>query len=91
VMLRRNDIGGLLTATESMVYAVALAVVTMLPAVLKMTTALYLGGSVVFNAIMLLCAIQFLIRRDRMSARRLFFASILYLPCILGLLVFTRA
>ena len=40
---------------------------------------------------MLLYAVQFLIERNRASARRLFFASILYLPIILGLMVFTKA
>jgi protoheme IX farnesyltransferase len=91
VMLRRNDIGGFATAIESLLYTIALTVVTLLPPVLKMTSMVYLGGALLFNAIMLLCAIQFLMHRDRISARRLFFASILYLPCVLGLLVFTRA
>ena len=90
VMLRRNDIGGMATAFESLLYTVGLATVTLLPPLLKMTSPAYFPGAVFFNAIMLLCAVQFLLRRDRASARRLFFASILYLPCILGLLVFTR-
>ena len=90
VMLRRNDIGGFATAFESLCYTGALAVVTLLPPALKMTSFVYLPGAVLFNAIMFLCAVQFLLRRDRASARRLFFASILYLPCVLGLLVFTR-
>ena len=91
VMLRRNDIGGFATAFESLFYTVALTIVTLLPPLLKMTTMYYLGGAVLFNAIMLLCAVQFVMHRDRVSARRLFFASILYLPCVLGLLVFTKA
>lgn len=90
VMLRRNDIGGFATAFESLCYTGALAVVTLLPPALKMTSFVYLPGAVLFNGIMFLCAVQFLLRRDRASARRLFFASILYLPCVLGLLVFTR-
>jgi protoheme IX farnesyltransferase len=91
VMLRRNDIGGFATAFESLFYTVALTIVTLLPSFFKMTNMVYFGGALLFNAIMLLCAIQFLMHRDRMSARRLFFASILYLPCVLGLLVFTKA
>lgn len=91
VMLRRNDISGVATAIESLIYTIALVVVTLLPTFLKLTTWVYFGGAAIFGGIMLLCAIQFLMRRDRMSARRLFFASILYLPCVLGLLIFTRA
>ncbi len=90
-MLRRNDIGGFATAIESLCYTVALAFVTLLPPVLKMTSYFYFPGALVFDAIMVICAIQFLLHRDRGSARRLFFASILYLPCILGLLLVTKA
>lgn len=90
VMLRRNDIGGVATAFESLCYTGALAIVTLLPPALKMTSFVYLPGALLFNGIMFVCAVQFLMRRDRASARRLFFASILYLPCVLGLLVFTR-
>jgi len=89
-MLRRNDIGGFSTSLESLIYTVALVIVTLLPAMLKMTNSVYLAGAIVFNILIALCAVQFLIHRDRPSARRLFFASILYLPCILGLLVFTK-
>jgi protoheme IX farnesyltransferase len=91
VMLRRNDIGGFSTAIESLIYAIALFVITLLPAILKMSGPVYLVGALLFNAGMLVCAIQFLVIRDRSSARRLFFASIIYLPFLLGLLVFTKA
>jgi protoheme IX farnesyltransferase len=90
VMLRRKDIGGFATALESLCYTIALAVVTLLPPALKMTSFIYLPAALVFNGVMFACAVQFLMRRDRGSARRLFFASILYLPCVLGMLVFTR-
>jgi protoheme IX farnesyltransferase len=91
VMLRRNDIGGFSTSLESLLYTVALVIVTFLPAVMKMTTPIYLIGALILNGIMLTCAVQFLLHRDRSSARRLFFASIIYLPVVLGLLVFTKA
>ncbi|HWB60321.1 MAG TPA: protoheme IX farnesyltransferase, partial [Chthoniobacteraceae bacterium] len=91
VMLRRNDIGGFSTAFESLCHTAALTVVTLLPPLLKMTGYIYLPGAILFDAVIFACAVQFLMRRDRGSARRLFFASILYLPCVLGLLVFTKA
>jgi len=45
----------------------------------------------VLDGAMLFCAARFLFLRNRPSARSLFFASILYLPLILGLMVFTKA
>lgn len=90
VMLPRNDAGGFTASLVSLFYTILLFAVTLLPAALKMTAPPYLAGALLFNAVMLACAIQFFLRRDRSGARRLFFASILYLPCLLGLLVFTR-
>ena len=91
VMLRRNDVGGFHTSVASLCYTVGLAVVTLLPSLLKMTAPFYLFGALLFNGVMLYCAFQFFLHRNRPSARKLFFASIIYLPCILGLLVFAKA
>ena len=91
VMLRRNDIGGLKTARESFLAALALSAITALPVIFKIATAGYLAAAAFCDAFLLLCAIHFLIHRNRASARRLFFASIIYLPLLLGLLVLGRA
>jgi len=40
--------------------------------------------------VFLWCALRFARQMDRLSARRLFFASILYLPLLLGLMVFDK-
>jgi protoheme IX farnesyltransferase len=90
VMLRRNDVGGRHTSLVSLLYTVGLSAVTLMPFFLKMTSVFYLVGAILLNAAMLWCAFQFLLRRDRPSARKLFFASIIYLPIILGLLVLTK-
>ena len=90
IMLRRNDIGGRCTARASFLFTIALAIVTLIPAALKTANFWYLPSAIVLDATMLWCAFQFLLDRNRMSARRLFFASILYLPCVLGLMVFTK-
>lgn len=90
-MLHHNDIGGNRVARESFLYTLLLAVVVMLPATLHLATSVYLAGATVCSALFVLCAIQFLMQRNRLTARRLFFASIIYLPCVLGLMVFTRA
>jgi protoheme IX farnesyltransferase len=91
VMLRRDDLSGCATAMQSLLYTVALTAITIVPFALGKTGTLYLAGALVLDAAMLVCAGQFLLQRNRASARRLFFASILFLPLILGLMVFTRA
>lgn len=90
VMLRRRDIGGLCTARESLLSAIALTVVTLLPVFLGMVSRSYLAGALLCNLALLTCAGQFLLHRDRLTARRLFFGSIIYLPLILGLMVFGK-
>jgi len=91
VMLRRDDSTGSKTAMDSLLYTFALIVITLIPYHAGMNGDIYLGGALLLDGVMLLFAVQFLIERERASARRLFFASILFLPLILGLMVFTKA
>jgi protoheme IX farnesyltransferase len=90
VMLRRNDIGGLSTGIESLIFTVALTVVTALPPLVHLAGTTYLVGALVCDFVLFVCASQFLLARNRSSARRLFFASIIYLPLLLGLMVFGK-
>jgi protoheme IX farnesyltransferase len=89
-MLRRKDIAGIKAATESLLCAVALTVVTLLPAALGMAHAVYALAALGCDGWLLYCAVMFLAERSRGSARRLFLASILYLPLVMGLLVLCR-
>lgn len=90
VMLRKNDVGGLFTARESLLYSIALALTTLLPSVFHLVNSAYLAGAIGLGSALICFAFQFLLRRTRRSARNLFLASILYLPLLLGLMVFTR-
>jgi heme o synthase len=90
IMLRRNDITGLKAATESLLCALALAIVTILPVVLGMAHLIYLPVAIACDGWIFACAVIFLSGRSRASARRLFLASILYLPLIMGLLMVCR-
>jgi protoheme IX farnesyltransferase len=90
VMLQRDDLSGCATAMQSLLYTFALIAITLIPFHSGMNSAIYLGGALVLDGVMLLFAVQFLLERDRPSARRLFFASILFLPLILGLMIFTK-
>jgi len=89
-MLQRSDVGGVKTATQSLVCAVALTVVTLLPAFLGMAHPGYIAIALLCDGWLLTCAVLFLGHRDRPSARRLFLASILYLPLVMALLMVCR-
>ena len=91
VMIKSDDLSGCATAMQSLLYAVALVVITLIPFHAGLNNSLYLGGALLLDGILLLYAVQFLIERNRASARQLFFASIFYLPVLLGLMVFTKA
>ena len=91
VMIRRDDLTGSHTATQSLLYTLALLVITALPFFAGLNTSLYLVLGLLLDAVMLVCALRFLFERTRPVARVLFFASIFYLPLILGLMIFTRA
>ncbi len=91
VMLRRNDICGVKTATEGLLFTLGLILVTLIPVAMSTATVLYFVGAIVLGALLLGFSAQFLFQRTRASARRLFFATIFYLPILLGLMVFTKA
>ncbi|RYD76906.1 MAG: protoheme IX farnesyltransferase, partial [Verrucomicrobiaceae bacterium] len=91
VMLKRDDRTGSATAIQSLAFTVALAAVSVVPFFSGSNGVVYLIGALVLNGVMLVFAMQFLVQRTRISARRLFFASIIFLPILLGLMVLTKA
>ncbi len=90
VMIRRDDLTGSHTATQSLLYTLALLVITAIPFFAGLNGSLYLVLGLLLDAAMLVCALRFLFDRTRPTARMLFFASIFYLPLILGLMIFTK-
>ncbi len=90
-MLKRNDPTGSATASQSMLYTLGLSLISLLPFTAGLTGISYLFGALLLDAGLLAFAAQFLIQRERSSARQLFFASILYLPLLLGLMVCAKA
>jgi protoheme IX farnesyltransferase len=91
VMLRRDDATGSSTAFESLVFTGALVAITFIPFWSGMLTDSYLAGALLLDAAIFGCALRFLVERSRNAARALFFASIIFLPLILGLMVVTKA
>ncbi|MFN0068084.1 MAG: heme o synthase [Limisphaerales bacterium] len=85
-MLPVADPAGRRTGNQSVGFAAALLVIAALPTWLGVTGAVYLAGSLALGVLFLAAAVSFRLRLDGPSARRLFFASILYLPVLLSLM-----
>ncbi|HEY5892289.1 MAG TPA: heme o synthase [Chthoniobacterales bacterium] len=90
VMLSGRDSTGFAVASRSFIYTLALVGVTLLPNILGINNLWFAVGSVILGVAFAWHAWRFLQKRDIPSARALFFASITYLPLLLGLMVFTR-
>jgi len=83
-MLTVVDPSGRRAGVQSVVAAVALVPVTLLP-VMHFAGPLYLAGAVLLGGSYLLHSLQFFAARDERSARRLLRTSLVYLPGLLGL------
>jgi protoheme IX farnesyltransferase len=81
-----------LTATSRMIvlYAAALLPVSLLPTLLGIAGAVYFTAAVLLGLAFLSCGISCATSRTRNDARQLFFASIIYLPLLLGFLMFDK-
>ncbi len=90
VMLKRDDPSGSSTAGQSLIFTLLLGLISVVPFAAGLNDSMYLGGAMLLDAALFFFAVQFLIQRERTSARSLFFASILYLPLLLGLMVCTK-
>ncbi len=90
VMLPAVDADGSRTGSLAVSHAAALLVVSILPCVLGLAGVFYLGGALVLGTTFVACAVVFRHRLSPVSARRLFLASIVYLPLNLILLVLDR-
>jgi protoheme IX farnesyltransferase len=64
--------------------------VSLIPAVLRLTTFWYLPFALVTGANFFCTALRFAVTGTERAARKLFVASIVYLPITLGALVLTR-
>jgi protoheme IX farnesyltransferase len=90
VRLKRGDESGLFTAYQALGFSILLALVAFVPAMLGRMSPFYNVGAGLANAMLAGSCVVFLLERSRGAARRLFFASIVYLPVMLLFLVFTR-
>jgi protoheme IX farnesyltransferase len=92
-MLTVVDPTGLRAGAQALAGALALVPVSLVPALTPYSGSpvIYFGWALVLGAFQVAAALQFLIRRDDWSARRLLRTSLCYLICWMGLLLITAA
>lgn len=89
-MLPGIDPNGQRTAQQAVSNTLALLAISLFPFVFKMAGTVYLVSALVLGAGFLWCAIQFARQLTAARARQLFFASIIYLPLLLALMVWDK-
>jgi protoheme IX farnesyltransferase len=89
-MLSNVDTTGKRTAEQSISNTLALLAVSLCPFVFKMAGTTYLIGAIILGAGFLFCAVQFSRQLTLTRAKQLFFASIIYLPLLLALMVWDK-
>jgi protoheme IX farnesyltransferase len=79
------------TGRQAVLYAAAMIPVSLLPTLIGMAGPRYLVTALVLGTIVLWLAFEFAATRTHVAARRLFFATIIYLPLLWGTLVADHA
>lgn len=90
VMLPSVDPDGARTGRQAISHTLGLLTVSLVPFLFRMTGPVYVLGALVLGTVFLATAILFSRQLTRARARQLFFASILYLPLLLGLMAFDK-
>lgn len=90
-MISSEDRSGARSASQSVFFCILLLVMAGLPAFVEVTRAVYLPIELALSGGYLAAAMRFLRTQRVADARRLFIASIVYLPLLLGTLVLTKA
>jgi protoheme IX farnesyltransferase len=89
-MLPVIDPDGTWTARQSILYGAALVPVSLLPSLLGLTGRLYFCGALSLGLAYLAFCLAFARRRSTAAARHLMFASLLYLPAVLVVMLADR-
>jgi heme o synthase len=90
VMLTGDDPDCAVTGRQALLYTMGLISVSLLPIALQITSVWFLPFALLTGAYFFLAAFRFARSGSEVAARRLFVASIVYLPVTLGALVITR-
>jgi protoheme IX farnesyltransferase len=70
------------TGRQAVLYSAVLIPVSFLPTAVGLATVWYLAGAIVLGAILLVVSLEFSATRGLFAAKRLFYATILYLPLL---------
>jgi protoheme IX farnesyltransferase len=89
-MLSGSDLDGARSGRQSIVFTLLLILASSLPALLGISSRSFLPLEILAGVVFLALAFSFYRTRRVVDARRLFFASIIYLPILLALLVATK-
>jgi protoheme IX farnesyltransferase len=89
-MLPNVDPDGSRTVQQAVSNTFALVVVSLCPFIFKMAGTTYLVGAIILGVGFLFCAIQFSRQLTLSRAKQMFFASIIYLPLLLALMVWDK-
>jgi protoheme IX farnesyltransferase len=89
-MLPVVDPDGRQTGLQAVSHSLGLLTVSLAPFALRLAGAFYLAGALALGVAFLVLALRFSRRLDRAGARALFLGSIIYLPVLLGLMVWDK-
>ena len=89
-MLPIIDPDGRKTSSQAVCHALGLIPISLCPAIFGIAGIVYFTGALLLGVMFLFFAIQFSRQLTTETARRLFFASIVYLPLLLGILVLDK-
>ena len=89
-MLPVFDANGQRTAGQTVSHTLGLLPISLCPFLLKLAGVVYLTGALVLGLAFLWQAVQFSRELSAQRARQLFYASIFYLPLLLGLMVWDK-
>lgn len=85
-----KDVSGVITARESLASMAGLMLIIGLPCVTGFSGVVYMAGAFVVTGVFLAAGWAHLLETSNRSARRMFIASLIYLPTLMGLMVIDR-
>jgi protoheme IX farnesyltransferase len=84
------DPEGVVTSRQILVYAAALVPASLMPTLVGITGVVYFAGALVLSVAFAGVAVRLYRERSNQNARRLFFASLAFLPALFGLMLLDR-
>lgn len=90
-MLSSGDESGVRTASQAVLFAMILLLIGGIPSFIGMSGPVYLAAEIILSGLFLAMAMRFHANASVENARRLFLASIIYLPLLLLAVMMTKA